>query len=162
MPLLAPKHCAYCGHPLPDERDAQERFGEPFCSEAHAEEFVAGVRAARMGAAARAETAPAPGGESRPGGCPMPPPGQRTWRDSVKRAACWSAPALVLLALPLISTGGWAAAGGSLLSVLALLACPIGMYFMMRTMGGMQHGGSRDPSSPRQPQTPPAVHEGGR
>jgi hypothetical protein len=57
----------------------------------------------------------------------------------LKRAACWGAPVLLLLAMPLIWSGGWAAAGGSLLSVLALLACPLGMYFMMRSMGSMQH-----------------------
>ena len=31
------------------------------------------------------------------------------------------------------------ATGGSLLSVLALLACPVGMYFMMRGMVSTQH-----------------------
>ncbi len=46
---------------------------------------------------------------------------------------------LLLVALPLIWSGGWAAAGGSLLSVLAVLACPVGMYFMMRGMMRMQH-----------------------
>jgi hypothetical protein len=55
----------------------------------------------------------------------------------VKRAACWGAPLLMLLAIPLVWSGGWAAAGGSLLSVLALLACPLGMYFMMRAMTNM-------------------------
>ena len=48
-------------------------------------------------------------------------------------------PALLLLAMPLVWSGGWAAAGGSLLSVLALLACPLGMYFMMRSKTSMQH-----------------------
>ena len=61
------------------------------------------------------------------------------WRDLLKRAACWVAPVLLLLAIPLIWSGGWAAAGGSLLSVLAVLACPLGMYFMMRSMGSTQH-----------------------
>jgi hypothetical protein len=46
---------------------------------------------------------------------------------------------LLLLAIPLLWSGGWAAAGGSLLSVLAFLACPLGMYFMMRSMTSMQH-----------------------
>jgi uncharacterized membrane protein len=69
----------------------------------------------------------------------MPPAAQRTWSDYLKRGACWSAPLLLFLAIPLIWTGGWAAAGGSLLSVLALLACPLGMYFMMRGMMNMQH-----------------------
>jgi hypothetical protein len=43
----------------------------------------------------------------------------------------------LILAIPLIWSGGWAATGGSLLSVLALLACPLGMYFMMRGMTNM-------------------------
>lgn len=46
------RHCAYCGHPLAHDLLAPERFGEPFCSESHAEEFVTGVRAARIKAAA--------------------------------------------------------------------------------------------------------------
>jgi hypothetical protein len=33
-----------------------------------------------------------------------------------------------------VSTGGLAAVAGSALSVLAVLACPLGMYFMMRGM----------------------------
>jgi hypothetical protein len=45
----------------------------------------------------------------------------------------------------LIWSGGWAATGGSLLSLLALLACPLGMYFMMRAMSTMQrHEGSTE------------------
>ena len=44
---------------------------------------------------------------------------------------------------PLVWTGGWAATGGSLLTFLALLACPLGMYFMMRGMMNMhQRSGS--------------------
>jgi hypothetical protein len=74
--------------------------------------------------------------------CALPPGAQTGWRARLKRAACWGAPALLLLAMPLIWSGGWLAAGGSLLSVLALLACPLGMYFMMRSMAGMHqsHG----------------------
>lgn len=138
-PLESRKHCAYCGHPLEGATSAPERFGERFCSESHAEEFAAGVRAARTEAAARQDAAPAHARTMASGACPMPAAGVRTWSDSLKRGACWIAPLLLLVAIPLFWTGGWAAAGGSLLSVLALLACPVGMYFMMRGMMSMQH-----------------------
>src|SRR6266849_2403026 len=126
-------HCAYCGRAVSENTPVIERFGERFCSEDHAEEFAGGVRAARIQAAARTETAPP--------ACAMPPAKQRTWKDYLKRGACWGAPLLLLLAVPLFWTGNAAAAtGGSLLSVLAFLACPLGMYFMMRGMGGMGQG----------------------
>src|SRR5439155_25390955 len=110
------------------------RFGEQFCSEVHAEEFAAGVRNARMHAAARTDT----GATS----CALPSAGPRSWKDYLKRGACLGAPLLLLLAIPLLWSGSaTAATGGSILSVLALLACPLGMYFMMRAMGNMNHTG---------------------
>lgn len=122
----AEPHCAYCGQRI-DAAPTIERFGEWFCSDAHAEQFVEGVRAARIEVAARRDTTDACGS--------LPPAGQRTWKDYVKRNACWGAPLLLLLAIPLFWSGGaLAAAGGSLLSLLAVLACPLGMYFMMRAM----------------------------
>jgi len=61
--------------------------------------------------------------------------------DYLKQGACWGAPLLLLLAIPLFWSGSaTAATGGSILSVLALLACPLGMFFMMRAMGNMGHG----------------------
>jgi len=132
-------HCSYCGRPLLDD-GAPERFGERFCSEGHAAELAAGVRAERIAVAARNEARGAPA-EPHAGACAMPAASERSWSDSVKRAACWAAPLLLIVAIPLIWTGGWAAAGGSLLSVLALLACPLGMYFMMRGMMRMQPDG---------------------
>ena len=127
-------HCAYCGHAVRDGAPAIKRFGEPFCSESHAEEFVGGVRAARIEAAARAET-PAPA-------CALAPSGQRTWKNYLKQGACWGPPLLLVLAIPLFWSGRAAAvAGGSILSLLALLACPLGMFFMMRAMSNMSHGG---------------------
>ena len=48
-------HCAYCGRLIATEAAAPEHFGERFCSAAHAEEFVAGVRGARVAKAAHAE-----------------------------------------------------------------------------------------------------------
>lgn len=129
----APSHCGFCGRPITDGV-ASDRFGERFCSETHADEFATGVRAARIDAAARRVDV-----DDRPTtACSVLPAGQQGWRSRLKRAACWSAPLLLLLAIPLFWAGGWAAAGGSLLSVLALLACPLGMYFMMRSMSGMQ------------------------
>ena len=128
------QHCAYCGHAVGSNGPQIERFGERFCSEEHADEFAAGVRSARIQAAARSNAA-------APGACSLPPPGERAWKDYLKRGACWGAPLLLLLAVPLFWSGNAiAAAGGSLLSVLALLACPLGMYFMMRAMGGTKHG----------------------
>lgn len=129
-------HCAYCGHAIDLSAPASERFGEQFCSEAHAEQFAEGVRSARIGAAARRGTA----GST----CSLPPLGQRHWKDYLKRGACWGAP-LLLLAIPLFWTGSaWGATGGSLLGVLALLACPLGMYFMMRAMGQTNRGAHDD------------------
>ena len=126
-------HCAYCGRAVSEGVPVIERFGERFCAENHAEEFTLGVRAARIQAAARTENAPP--------GCAMPPAAQRTWKDYVKRGACWGAPLLLLLAVPLFWTGNAATAtGGSILTVLAFLACPLGMYFMMRGMGSMGQG----------------------
>lgn len=132
------RHCGYCGHPIATEPPPPERFGEQFCSGAHADEFAAGVRAARIDAAAARERAAAPGPSGQGAACGQPTSADAGWRGFVKRAACWGAPLLMLLAIPLFWTGGWAAAGGSLLSVLALLACPLGMFFMMRAMTNMQ------------------------
>ena len=126
----AAEYCGYCGHQLSGVAPASERFGQRFCSEAHAEQFVEGVRAARIQGAAHAQASD--------GVCALPPAGKRTWKNYLKRGACWGVPLLLLLALPLFWSGGTvAAAGGSLLSVLGLLACPLGMYFMMRAMGNM-------------------------
>ena len=131
----AERHCAYCGQSVAIDGPVIERFGERFCSETHAEEFVTGVRSARIQDAARAESA-------TPTACDLERPGQRTWKDTLKRGACWGGPLLLLLAIPLFWSGGAVAtAGGSLLSGLALLACPLGMYFMMRGMTAMNHGG---------------------
>ena len=131
----ADRHCAYCGQSVAIDGPVIERFGERFCSETHAEEFAVGVRSARIEAAALAESA-------APSACHLAPAGPRTWKDFLKRGACWGGPLLLLLAIPLFwSAGAIATAGGSLLSVLALLACPLGMYFMMRGMMAMNHGG---------------------
>ena len=130
-------HCAYCGHRLSEDAPEIERFGEHICSDAHAGEFIAGVRAQRMQAARQRVASAAQTG------CDLPPAGQGSWREYLKRGACWGAPLLLLVAIPVFWTGtGFGATAGSLLGVLALFACPLGMYFMMRSMSGMgQHKG---------------------
>ncbi|MGH7392344.1 MAG: DUF2933 domain-containing protein [Candidatus Rokuibacteriota bacterium] len=159
-------HCAYCGHPIPDATEAPERFGERFCSEAHADEFAAGVRSARIEAAARAEArAEAVSNGASQAASHGQPAGQqkKSWTDQLTRWACWGAPVLLLLALPLLWSGnGLAAAGGSLLGVLALLACPLGMFFMMRAMGNMQRGSGSEQPSGRGRETKRSPGEGER
>ena len=51
-------------------------------------------------------------------------------------AICCAAPLLLLLAIPFLGAafGSLAAVGTGLLTVAAVLACPLGMYFMMRMM----------------------------
>jgi len=64
-------------------------------------------------------------------------------RSLLKLGACCAAPILALAILvPFLRGGdtGLTAIGGNLLYFGALLACPIGMYFMMRNMGRMQQG----------------------
>ncbi len=61
----------------------------------------------------------------------------------LKLGACCAAPILALAILvPFLRGGdtGLAAIGGNLLYYAVLLACPLGMYFMMRNMGWMQQG----------------------
>lgn len=125
------RYCAFCGLSINAEEPAIERFGEPLCSEDHAAGFVKGVRAARAQAAVAAAEAEGQSGRAHP---------SFTWGAKLKKSLCWGAPVLLLLALPLLnSSDALAKTGGSLLSVLALLACPLGMFFMMRAMGKMAH-----------------------
>lgn len=124
-------YCAFCGEEVGD--GAPERFAERFCSEAHAEEFVRGVRAARVEAAAAAPAVEAERGEA--GQASAAPPS--SWKQALKMAACCGAP---LLALVVLAGGGGALLGaaGAILPLLLVLACPLGMFFMMRRMGKAQ------------------------
>ncbi len=137
----AERFCAFCGTSLDERTPAITRFGEPFCADAHAEAFVAGVRAARVRAAASAAATDAARGEDQ-ASIETPPAGtpSRSWTEWLKRWGCWLAPLGVLLALPLLSSGGIAATAGSVLGFLALLACPLAMLLMMRSMGNMNQG----------------------
>lgn len=134
----APRYCAFCGMEVDDCADARERFGEVFCSQAHADEFAWGVRAARGQAAAAAAVRPeveGPRAEAAPPGPAKP----RDWKMALKMAVCCGAPLLALVAL---AGGGGALLGAAqgLLPLLLLLACPLGMFFMMRGMSKGGHG----------------------
>lgn len=140
-PKPGERYCALCGGDANVYGLALERFGEAFCSDGHAEEFVKEVRAARVQAAAALDQAP----ESRVQQ-PEPPavcaPGQQGWKRYLKLGACCGVP---LLALVFLAGGGGALLGaaGALLPFLVALACPIGMYFMMRGM--MKMGRQENP-----------------
>lgn len=132
-------YCPICG--IEVSIPAEARFGEVFCSSAHAEGFTEKVRAARVEAvAARAvETADT---EQRPNPMAVGAPNPRDWKHYVKMGACIGAPALALLFL---AGGGGAVLGwaGALLPVLAVLACPVAMYFLMRSMATTGHSGDQ-------------------
>lgn len=138
-----PRYCGYCGAEI-HGAEAPQRFGEPFCSEAHAEEFVTGVRAARVQAAAAPETVVTPRADQhaaeRPAGGTTKP---WNWKTALKMAACCGAP---LLALVLLAGGGGALLGaaGAALPLLLVLACPLGMFFMMRAMMSGSQGHKPD------------------
>jgi hypothetical protein len=83
---------------------------------------------------------PLPSGEAK---APVETPMKSGWiAGFLKMAACCGGMLLLLPALGLVNLGGLAAVGGSLLSIAAVLACPIGMYFMMRGMMKQEQGGS--------------------
>jgi hypothetical protein len=136
------RYCAYCGHDVIHPTAAPERFGEAFCSEDHAEEFASGVRAARAqaAAAAHAVTVATPEADEKP--APAAKPGQ--WKMALKMAACCGLP---LLALAVLAGGGGVLLGavGAVLPLLAALACPLGMFFMMRAMMKGDQGDKRPP-----------------
>ncbi|MBI3015258.1 MAG: DUF2933 domain-containing protein [Candidatus Tectomicrobia bacterium] len=140
---LAERYCAFCGADTNAYGLTIERFGEVFCSDGHAEEFVRNVREARVqAAAARALQAPT---EVSSAEAPADAaPKRRGWKAYLGKGLCWGAP---LLALVFLLGGGSAVLGaaGAFLPALALLACPLGMYFMMRSMSKMaQHGSPED------------------
>ena len=113
------------------------RFGEPFCSLSHAEEFVEKVRTARIQeAAARTVQVAEPEVQHSEVSAPGAPK-QRDWKRYLKMGACCGVPLLALVFL----TGGAGAvlgAAGAFLPFLAALACPLGMYFLMRGMWKME------------------------
>jgi hypothetical protein len=134
------RYCPICGMDASDP--ILKRFGEYFCSEAHVTEYASEVRARAQGAAARSV------GEAQNGGQERPKQGGLS--RLLKLGACCAAPILALvILLPLLQGGttGLAAIGGNLLYFAALLACPLGMYFMMRGMHRDRHEVSGDPKA---------------
>jgi acetyl-CoA carboxylase alpha subunit len=133
-----PTYCASCGAEVDTTRSTPRRFGESFCSEAHAETFVAAARAARLAVAARAavktDGAEVPGRQNEKGGA-------RGWdlKHALKMAFCLGTP---LIAVAFLIGGGGAllGAGAAVLPYVALLACPLAMFFMMRGMHGHAKG----------------------
>ncbi len=59
-----------------------------------------------------------------------------TLKGMLMMAICCAAPLLLLAAIPFLGAafGSLAAVGSGLLSLVALLACPVGMFLMMRMM----------------------------
>ena len=126
------RFCASCGHPVDADGPGVEfeRFGEAFCSEAHAEEFATAVRTARVQAVA---TAPSGTEMERSERSTEVAATQQSWKGLLKMGLCCGLP---ILALVVLAGGGGALLGAAsgLLPIVALLACPLGMYFMMRSM----------------------------
>jgi len=60
----------------------------------------------------------------------------RTIKGMLMMVICCAAPLLLLAAIPFLGAtlGLLGAAGSGLLSMIALLACPVGMYLMMRML----------------------------
>ena len=77
-----------------------------------------------------------------------PAQGEKKWtlKGMLMMVVCCAAPLLLLAAIPFLgfTLGSYAAVGSGLLSIVALLACPVGMFLMMRMM---MKGTKEDPSS---------------
>lgn len=140
-PTPADRFCGQCGQRVVTGGPSIERFGEPFCSEPHAEAFAQAVRATRVRAAA---TALAAGGTAPPDVPGSGSPARRDWKAYLGKALCWGAPLLVVAVL----LGGGTqvlGAASAFLPVLAVLACPLGMFLMMRAMAKTgRHGDGED------------------
>jgi Protein of unknown function (DUF2933) len=137
---LTDRYCARCGGPVGVGEAAITRFGEAFCSDAHAQEFVEAVRATRVQAAAGAQTA-----IERAAAPADVPAERRDWKAYLGKALCWGAPLLIVAVLLAGGAGALTGVAGAALPFLAALACPLGMYFMMRSMSKMGgHGDSKD------------------
>ena len=133
-------YCPICGR---DGDTSLKRFGHLFCSEAHVAQFASQRRAN----AELSETSPTPveaKGQGEAGNAMAC--GIGTKGGLRKMGWCLAGGVGLLIAIPLIATGGLAATAGSLLSVVAFLACPIGMYFMMRGMMKTNQPGPKDGS----------------
>jgi len=129
-------YCPICGK---NGDTGLGRFGQLFCSEAHVAQYASERRAQTDGATTSLVTVDAKNQGNE--GTPAMACGIATKGGLRKMGWCLAGGVGLLIALPLIASGGVAAAAGSLLTVAAFLACPIGMYFMMR---GMMKTNQRD------------------
>lgn len=130
-------YCPICGREAADRN--LRRFGEYFCSEDHVTEYAQEVRARTQEAAARSVEDVQNDGQEQPK--------QGGLSRLLKLGACCAAPILALVILvPLLRGGatGLGAIAGNLLYFAALLACPLGMYFMMRSMHRMHQDDKED------------------
>jgi hypothetical protein len=70
---------------------------------------------------------------------------RRDWKVLLGKVLCWSAPLVIVVVLLVGGTRVLTGAPGAALPFLAALACPLGMYFMMRSMSKMgDHSDSKD------------------
>lgn len=149
--------CPICGRDASDP--GLKRFGEYFCSEAHVAEYAREMRSkhatetADIATVAEAEHTAAPAKGSAEGG--HAPQRKGGLGRLLKMAACCGGMLLLLPALGLVSVGGLAAVAGSALSVAAVLACPIGMYFMMRMMKQEKHAAPGSDANADRKELPP-------
>lgn len=127
-------YCSVCGR---DGDPALKRFGQLFCSEAHVAQY-ASERQAQADLVETSLTAVDAKNKGNEGTQAMSC-GIGTKGGLRKMGWCLAGGVGLLVAIPLIASGGLAAAAGSVLSIAAVLACPIGMYFMMRGMRKMGH-----------------------
>ena len=136
--------CPICGKDAADP--SMKRFGEYFCSEEHVAEYAREVRVKQATETTAIATVAGADASAAQTTGPLEPGHMPQKKGGIggfwKMAACCGGMLLLLPALGLVSAGGLAAVAGSALSVAAVLACPIGMYFMMRGMMKRgQHGG---------------------
>lgn len=130
------RYCPVCGVEV--SSPVEVRFGEAFCSLPHAEQFVKEVKEARTQAAVARAVQSGQGEVQQPDAVAACALTQRDWRRYLKVGVCAG---VLLLALAFLAGGGGAVLGaaGVLLPLLAFLACPLAMYFMMRSMAKMEH-----------------------
>ncbi|MGH7264217.1 MAG: hypothetical protein ACREMB_05080, partial [Candidatus Rokuibacteriota bacterium] len=78
----------------------------------------------------------------------------RGWIRPLRTLLCWGGPVLAVVIAGVLAVGGGGllvGAATAALPLLAALACPIGMYLMMRSMARTPHDepGPRDGPTPR-------------
>ena len=130
-------YCPICG--MEASNPTLKRFGEYFCSEAHVAEYAREVRVRTQEAAPRSVEDVQNDGQEQPK--------QGGLSRLLKLGACCAAPILgLVILLPLLRGGttGIGAIAGNLFYFALLLACPLGMYFMMRSMQRMPQQEKRD------------------